>query len=1236
MVCPICATDNWKTARFCQECGHYLLKQCPTCRHEIPGNAKFCINCGQAQDGQDVEPPPAVRAAAPGPTPGVTQPAPEPAASLRHYISAEMASKLATARTNQTMVGERRVVTMLFCDVKGSTAAAEQLDPEEWTEIMNGAFEHMIPPVYKYEGTVARLMGDAILAFFGAPIAHEDDPQRAILAALDIVDGIKGYKAAMQQRWGIDIDVRVGINTGLVVVGSVGSDLKMEYTALGDAINLAARMEQTAAAGTIQVAEDTYKLIAPLFETEPLGGIEVKGKEQSVPAYRVLRRKAAAGRLRGIEGLEAPLIGRQAEWQQLEEALASLRRGIGQIFIINGEAGLGKSRLISELRALVQAGKMPIEWFETASFSYETSQPYGLFQRLARRVVGATTNDSPETLRDKLDTAVAETVVDLTPEQQERISQVFGSLFGLPRKDGSPPLEGESFKGLLYAVMEDLWRHRAQANPLVIASDDLHWADPASIALLQHLFALTDRSPILFLCAARPERGSPVWDLQRYAIDEYAHRTTRIEVKPLSRQESGALVDSLLANSDLPAILRERILERAEGNPFFVEEVVRTLIETGSLVRDADGDGWKAAVKDERIEIPDNLQTLFSARMDRLDEETRRVLQLAALIGRHFYYRVLERVTEAPNGNGSHDQLEHSLGELQQMDLIRETARIPELEYMFRQPLTQEAAYNTILLKQRRAYHHAVANAIVELYADRLDELAPVLAYHFEGAGATAQAIHYNSLAGDTAMRLFATVEASDHYTKALALARGDKSIDTGTRVHLYTSLGRAMELGGRYENALALYDEMEAVADELDDPQLRLEAWLAQMIVHGAPTDFSDREVARELADRALPVARQLGDQRAEVRILWSRMNGYRFIDSEAAVEAGEAGMQLARELGAKELLAYTLNDLSYVHLGRQDLDSGRVVLHEAIELWRDLNNLPMLSDSLVSLANMEMLQSRFDEATAGWDEAYAISETIDNRWGMGYSRWQLGYLQWQQGHIGNALATMRQAVDDADVAGFSVASVSVRSDLVVLLLSLGDVSAAQAIVAKLVEQGEAAAPIFGFVWRNALIDFFRHTGQIDRTEAMIQALGPPPAPMRVLALRFDQPQVWLKLEQKDYDSALQLVASYERMIEESGATYATADFLHYRAQALAGLGRESEALAMLEKASEAAEANDLRWRLWQVLADQSELVADEAAAAALRARARDVLGYVIDHIDDAALRDRFRKRADVAALLE
>mgnify|MGYP001820195989 CR=1 FL=1 len=452
MRCDNCGFENPEDANFCQNCGQSLQRVCPTCGTPNAAIANFCKNCGTNLRELPQTP---TRAGEP------TQ------SALYKYIPEELLSKIISARTSGGMVGERRVVTLLFCDVKGSTAAAEQLDPEDWAEIMNGAFEHLIEPIYRYEGTLARLMGDAILAFFGAPITHEDDPQRAVLAGLDILQSIRPYCEQVKRRWNLEINVRVGINTGLVVVGEVGSDLRMEYTALGDAINLASRMEQTAEPGTIQLTENTYRLVEPLFNFEQLGEIEVRGKLDPVPVYRVLGTKTEPGRLRGIEGLEAPLVGRDREMTTLRKALENLQLGMGRIVCLVGEAGLGKSRLVTELRPiwesqsteifpistsadvapiLDQQAKLSSRWIDCQAMSYDVAQPYALFQQFIRHICGITENDSGEVIEGKLNL-----ILDSIPATaRENAINIFNLILGNMQESTQQKLDGEAFQRELF------------------------------------------------------------------------------------------------------------------------------------------------------------------------------------------------------------------------------------------------------------------------------------------------------------------------------------------------------------------------------------------------------------------------------------------------------------------------------------------------------------------------------------------------------------------------------------------------------------------------------------------------------------------------------------------------------------------------------------------------------------------------------------------------------------------
>jgi class 3 adenylate cyclase/tetratricopeptide (TPR) repeat protein len=895
--------------------------------------------------------------------------------------------KLQVAREKGGMIGERRVVTMLFCDLKGSTAAAEGLDPEDWTEIMNGAFAQMIKPVYQYEGIIARLMGDALLAFFGAPIAHEDDPRRAILAGLDIVEAIKPFREQIREAYGVDFDVRVGINTGLVVVGAVGSDLRMEYSALGDAINLAARMEQTAEPGTVRVAHDTYKLVKNLFEFKSLGSVEVKGKTEPVLAYQALGRKFDLGRTRGIEGLQAAMVGRDAELSALRSVMADLKQGLGRIVFVLGEAGLGKTRLISEAHEVFQTlGHTQALWVETISLSYETNQAYGLFQRLIRRVGGIEYNDSAVVLREKLNTLVE--ILDET--RRARALHVFEALFGLERETNGIPMDDESFKRELYEGMYLWWKARFSLQSAVLVFDDMHWCDSASAELLRQLLPLTGESPLVLLFAMRAERHAPAWQIKTTADEEYNHRYTELALRPLSDLESNELVNRLLANPDLPAALRASILEKSGGNPFFIEEVVRTLIDNGVLVpEEVQVNGaakrvWRATRASADFAIPDNLQSLLAARMDRLEESTRGTLQLASVIGRSFYHRVLQAVDEA-----SHE-LDKHLGTLLRMELIREAARVPEIEYAFRNPLTQEAVYKTILIKRRRAFHQRVGEAMESIYADRLDGLFGLLAYHFALANEHEKAIEYYRKAARQAVALFAYDDAIQNLRSALKLIEEGKQ--TATRMILLEELGNVYRLLRDIGQAIALYHDSLHLWETLPDAEEIIAVRLHRKIVQLATeakwnVDLDTYRHVRELTLESLhelesgltglkhepdaEVVRALATLSFEA---WrSRMPP----DWERAQRFAQAAADMAEELAEPAVLSRALGALGNVLDGRSLLRDHLQVALRRLEVSMDarVDNLIERIDAVSGAGMGLMYVGEYEQALPYLQEAEALA---------------------------------------------------------------------------------------------------------------------------------------------------------------------------------------------------------------------------------------------------------------------
>jgi ABC-type oligopeptide transport system substrate-binding subunit/class 3 adenylate cyclase len=728
----------------------------------------------------------------------------------------EYAERLLATRGQVT--AERRMVTILFSDVKGSTAMAEDLDPEDVMEIMDGAFDVLIEPVYRYEGTLARLMGDAVLAFFGAPIAHEDDPERAIRAALDIIEGAKQYAAELEQERGITgFNVRVGIHTGLVVVGEVGSDLRVEYTAMGDAINLAARMESAAQPGTVLISEDTHKLIAPLFETEALGPVQVKGKAQPVPVYRVLAAKEVPGKVRGIAGLESPLVGREAEFAALQEAVERLEAGVGGVVTLVGEAGLGKSRLVAEIRRVGASHDLPLLWVEGRCLSYGSSIAYLLWLDVLRGLLGVTLEDAPQAVREQL----RERVQAACPEHFDDVYPYLARLMSLPLADDLAStlddMSARDLKAHTFQAVQTLIECAAKQQPLVLVCEDLHWADPTSIELLEQVLALTEQATLLLLCVFRPVKEHACWRFRELAAQTHLDRHTDLLLEPLSAAESQALVANLLRIEELPDALRERILSRAEGNPFYVEEVVRSLIDRGAIVRDEATGRWSATREVADIPIPDTLQGVLMARIDRLREDTKRVLQMASVIGRIFLYRVLAAIAEEERRLGEH------LLTLQYQEMIRERARIPELEYIFKHDLTREAAYNGLLKKERRVFHRQVAEALERLLPERVEERPGLLAYHWERAGDAEKAVHYLQRAGDEARVMYSPTEAIDYYHRALAFLREQGQHEQAARTLMklgltYHTAFRFEESRQAYQDSFALWQR--ASAEQPSGPQ--------------------------------------------------------------------------------------------------------------------------------------------------------------------------------------------------------------------------------------------------------------------------------------------------------------------------------------------------------------------------------------------------------------------------------
>jgi class 3 adenylate cyclase/tetratricopeptide (TPR) repeat protein len=827
-------------------------------------------------------------------------------------------------------VEERRIVTVLFCDVSGSTALADRLsDPEDWAEIISGAFPRLIDPVERYGGTVARLMGDAILAFFGAPTSREDDPQRAILAALAIQDGIGRYREEVREIYGVEISVRIGINTGWAVTGEFGSHAASEYTAMGDAVNVAARMEQTAEPGTIQVTADTYDQARDHFEFELLGAVEVKGKSDGVEAYRVVRRVARPGR----RHRRAPTVGRERELDLLRYKLDEVDIGRGGIVALVGEPGLGKSRLLEELHRewFDVRGHAQESWIEDQLVSFDVDSPYGLLYR--RLVDDLDRGDGP--VPRNLDGRLAHILDRLDAGERERALQAVFDLVAGDRADDSGEMEGEEgFRHELTLVAEQLWRARVeQAGSCVYVIDDFHWADPASVDLFEQVVTSLIDLPLLIVLAFRPDRDAPCWAVHELLASELGVRYLTIPLAPLETRASASLVYALLPGARFPNEFRSTLLARIEGNPLFAEEIVRSLQERNVIERVSieDDDCWQVVEGADlsSLEIPATLGAIVQERMDRLDGQAKHVLQLAAVIGRTFHRNELLAVVDDVT------MLDDQLGVLQRLMLVRTDRQGGEGSYLFHHALIWEVVYRSILRRDRRQLHRQVGDALERMHAQDLDAIAGRLAFHFHAGQRWDKAFEYARGAGERAQALYAHRSTIEYLTRAL---------DAADRMG-QSPPARLLRLRGR------------------------------------ARENLGDFPAAREDFTSALELARTSDDREQEWEALIDLGRSWEGLDYARAGEWFEQAIGLARQIGEPASLAHSLNRVGTWYTNIERVDEARAAHEEALAIFERLGDEAGIAATIDYLGTVADISGDMVEMRARYEEALAIFERLGDR---------------------------------------------------------------------------------------------------------------------------------------------------------------------------------------------------------------------------------------------------------------
>ncbi len=891
-------------------------------------------------------------------------------------------------RPGIALPAERKLITILFADVAGSTALAERLGAETTRLILDRCLRRISEAVQEFGGTINKLMGDGLMALFGVPQVHEDDPERAVLTAARIHQNVAGYVRDLGQP----LEVRVGINTGRVVLGEMGGEAHTEHTAMGPPVNLAARLQSAASPGKTLLGEATARMVRYRFEVEAVEPLTLKGFEGPVTAYEPAGKLAQPAPARGIPGLQSAMVGRERELDKLVELAGKLEQGIGGIAALLGEPGIGKSRLLQETKEARKNGAL--RFAEGRAYSYTQDQPLSVILDLLAELLDLAADDSPAIVDLKLEAALS----PLFERELESVWPFLAELLGAP----PPPqyagvlsgLDPEALSARMGRAVQLLVRRTSERHPLVLSFEDLHWADRGSLKVIESLLQDTERYPLLLILLFRPDRDKPVWQLKITAETYFAHRYLELPLRPLDVDATAQMIENLLTAADFPDNLRAMIAEKAEGNPLYVEELIRSLIDSEVLIKE--GDSWRRgpatalSVPATALSVPETVEKVIQARLDRLSGTERRTLQAASVIGRRFSYRLLEGVLSA-DGN-----LRSQLLRLQQTGMIRERSRLPELEYIFKHVIIQEVTYGTLLGEQRRELHRRAATTLEKLYPERGEEVAATLAEHYNAAGEKVRAIEQFVLAAERAEEVYAFEEAVHFLRRAKALSEPDKT-QPEERLKLLERLAdthyllrEALEAFNLYREALELQQSL-VDGDRWTTVRLHRKIGQAWWIL---PHNDERRLEAQALA--SLKAGLRLTDGQAPhletVRLLimvsnYTRAARYEEWRTSVAEwqtegEYAQRAVRMAEQLDAPVELSAALEVLgsSYIKSGR--LRDGLLVAQRRQRLSRDsrFDDLREKLDILVETALALKMFGEYAQAIPLLLEAEDLGEQIQD----------------------------------------------------------------------------------------------------------------------------------------------------------------------------------------------------------------------------------------------------------------
>jgi class 3 adenylate cyclase/tetratricopeptide (TPR) repeat protein len=1013
MKCPRCQAQKDEDARFCEDCGAKLELACPGCGQPVTAGKKFCRSCGAplTQASADRFPFPEV------------------------YTPKHLAEKILTSKA--ALEGERKQVTVLFADLKGSMELLADRDPEEARKLLDPVLERMMEAVHHYEGTVNQVMGDGIMALFGAPLAHEDHAVRACYAALRMQGSVKKYAEEVRRSHAAVVKIRVGLNSGEVVVRAIGSDLHMDYTAVGQTTHLAARMEQIADPGAIVITPETLALAEGYVEVKSLGPVPVKGLAAPVEVYEVTGAGPARTRLQAAarRGLTR-FVGRDAEVEQLRRAQQLADDGRGQVAAIVGEAGVGKSRLVYELTHSHRLQGWLV--LESASVSYGKATSYLPVIDLLKGYFKIQDRDDLREIREKV-TGKLLTLDEALKPTLPALLALLDVLIDDPAWQTLDP--GQRRQRTLDAVRLLLLRE-AREQPLLLIFEDLHWIDSETQALLDGLVESLGSARLLLLVNYRPEYQ------HGWGSKTYYYGQMRLDALP--PESAGELLEALLGDDPGLAPLKQLLVKR--GNPFFLEETVRTLLETKALA--GERGRYRLTQPVQAIQVPPTVQVMLAARIDRLLPEDKHLLQIASVVGKDVPLALLQAIAELPD-----ETLRGGLDHLQAAEFLYETRLFPDLEYTFKHALTHEVAYGSLLHDRRRQLHAAIVEAMEHHYAGRLSEQAERLAHHAVRGEAWEKAVTHLWQAGRNA-------RARSAYRQAVAFL--EQAVETLTRLPdtaenavlgidlICRDLSDPLVILAETQRLLEHLREAARLAEKVED-RARLANVLARTLAPLCADGQHDRAV--EIGERALALAKEVGDARlnalagmelssvhfirgdtrlAEALLtqallaldslpagtgdpdsVWLRRrileNLVRVLTAtgryQDAVWRGEEALRMAEDLGHSAPIAWTLGRLGRVYCGRGDVNRAIDLCTRSLALAREWGVHNVIQWSSASLGVAYTLDGRTTEAVARLEEAVAAGESTSSL--DPYTLVSLGQAYLSAGRLEDASRCAREALD-------------------------------------------------------------------------------------------------------------------------------------------------------------------------------------------------------------------------------